>query len=108
MATPLYRSRPSAFEIRPASEDRVRRINDFIHISEGLSNSYLLSTPAGRIVVNTGMGFEGPIRRAAYDKVDPQPSRYIILTQGHVDHVGQASLAWADTWATHGLTRTVC
>ena len=88
MSDPIYKSRPSAFALRPASLDRVHRINDFIHVSEGLSNSFLISTPAGRIVVNTGMGFEGPTRRAAYDEVDASPTRYIILTQGHVDHVG--------------------
>ncbi len=39
-------------------------------MSAGLSNSYLLATDDGRIVVNTGMGFEGPLHRRAYDAVD--------------------------------------
>lgn len=34
------------------------------------------------------MGFEGPVHRANFDAVDPAPVRYIIFTQGHVDHVG--------------------
>ena len=42
----------------------------------------------GRIVVNTGMGFEAPVHRANYDAVDLSPIRYVILTQGHYDHVG--------------------
>jgi alkyl sulfatase BDS1-like metallo-beta-lactamase superfamily hydrolase len=57
-------------------------------MSPGLSNSYLIRTDEGRVVVNTGMGFEGPVHRALYDEVDDSPVRYVILTQGHYDHVG--------------------
>lgn len=57
-------------------------------LSEGLSNAYLVVTPAGRVVVNTGMGFEGPRHRRLFDAVDRGPVRYVLLTQGHVDHVG--------------------
>ena len=42
----------------------------------------------GRVIINTGMGFEGPVHRANFDAVDSSPVRYIIFTQGHVDHVG--------------------
>lgn len=87
-STPLWRSRPSAFEILPATTVRHRAVNDFVHLSEGLSNSYLVVTREGRVVVNAGMGFEGPVHKAYYDSVDRGPLRYILLTQGHVDHVG--------------------
>jgi alkyl sulfatase BDS1-like metallo-beta-lactamase superfamily hydrolase len=66
----------------------VRSINDFIHLSEGLSNSYLIVTDEGRIIVNTGMGFGGPIHRENYDEISTSPVRYVLFTQGHVDHVG--------------------
>lgn len=92
MSEPLYRSRPSGFDIRPATEPRTSAINDFIHLSEGLSNSYLVVTSGGRVVINTGMGFEAPSHRLAFDAVDPSPVRYILLTQGHVDHVGGVDL----------------
>jgi alkyl sulfatase BDS1-like metallo-beta-lactamase superfamily hydrolase len=39
-------------------------------------------------VINTGMGFESGHHRRVYDAVDDGPVRYILLTQGHVDHVG--------------------
>jgi hypothetical protein len=38
-STPLYRSRPGGFEIQPASQPEALKINDFIYLSEGLSNS---------------------------------------------------------------------
>jgi len=91
-ATPLYRSRPGGFDIQPASQPEARQINDFIYCSEGLSNSYLITTPGGRVVVNTGMGFEAPVHKRNYDAVDGSPVRYILLTQGHVDHVGGVDL----------------
>ncbi|MHA7649976.1 MBL fold metallo-hydrolase [Mycobacterium sp. ML4] len=74
--------------MRPASADHAEQIAPGIWCSPGLSNAYLLTTDEGRVIVNTGMGFEGPVHRANFDAVDRSPVRYIILTQGHVDHVG--------------------
>ena len=92
MPTPLYRSRPGGFDIRPASQSEAKRINDFIYLSEGLSNSYLVVTREGRVVINTGMGFEAPVHKRNFDAVDRGPIRTILLTQGHVDHVGGVDL----------------
>jgi glyoxylase-like metal-dependent hydrolase (beta-lactamase superfamily II) len=86
--TPLWRARPSAFDIHPATTVRHAAVRDFVHVSEGTTNSYLVVTPAGRIVVNTGLGFEAPVHKAYFDSVDRGPIRYVVLTQGHVDHVG--------------------
>ncbi|MDX2169273.1 MAG: alkyl sulfatase dimerization domain-containing protein, partial [Deltaproteobacteria bacterium] len=80
--------RPTAFDIAPATTVRHAAVNDFIHLSEGTTNSTLIVTPAGRIIVNSGLGFEAPVHKAYFDSVDRSPVRYIILTQGHVDHVG--------------------
>ena len=88
MSSPLYRSRPTGFEMLPATTVRNAAINDFIHVSEGNSNAYLVVTSEGRVVVNTGMGFEAPIHKRYFDSIDDGPIRYILLTQGHVDHVG--------------------
>jgi glyoxylase-like metal-dependent hydrolase (beta-lactamase superfamily II) len=88
MKSPLVHSRPGAAAIAPASLPEAIRINDFIFMSTGTSNAYLIVTPEGNIVVNTGMGFEAPHHKRLFDAVDRGPLRYIILTQGHVDHVG--------------------
>jgi glyoxylase-like metal-dependent hydrolase (beta-lactamase superfamily II) len=85
---PVYRGRPGADAMRPASAERAEEIAPGIWCSPGLSNSYLLTTGDGRVIINTGMGFEGPVHRANFDAVDSSPVRYIIFTQGHVDHVG--------------------
>ncbi|MCS5637698.1 MAG: MBL fold metallo-hydrolase [Myxococcota bacterium] len=88
MPEPLYRSRPGGFDIQPASQDEAERVLDGIYLSRGLSNSFLVVTPEGRVVINTGMGFEAPVHKRNYDAVDDSPIRYILLTQGHVDHIG--------------------
>ncbi|MEV0672427.1 MBL fold metallo-hydrolase [Mycobacterium sp. NPDC050441] len=85
---PVYRSRPGADALAPASAAAAQQIAPGLWCSPGLSNSYLLTTDDGRVIINTGMGFEGPVHRANFDAVDSSPVRYIIFTQGHVDHVG--------------------
>jgi glyoxylase-like metal-dependent hydrolase (beta-lactamase superfamily II) len=85
---PVYRSRPGADAMCPASAEQAEQIAPGLWCSPGLSNAYLLTTGDGRVIINTGMGFEGPVHRANFDAVDSSPVRYIIFTQGHVDHVG--------------------
>jgi alkyl sulfatase BDS1-like metallo-beta-lactamase superfamily hydrolase len=85
MRVPLYKSRP--VEPNPARFGG-ERINDFIALSEAFSNSYLLQTPDGNIQVNAGMGIEAPVIAHNFAQISSAPLRYLILTQGHVDHVG--------------------
>tara|TARA_B110000503_G_scaffold63672_2_gene100439 strand:- start:27932 stop:29209 length:1278 start_codon:yes stop_codon:yes gene_type:complete len=87
MRIPLYKSRPyGPSSARFGGE----RINDFIVMSEGCSNSYLLETPEGSILVNTGMGYEAPVHCKNYEQLSTGSGsiKYVITTQGHVDHVG--------------------
>jgi len=85
---PIRHSRPGMESVVPASAESATEVAPGVWVSPGLSNSYLLPTDAGRVIVNTGMGFESPIHRANFDAVDPSRTRYIIVTQGHYDHVG--------------------
>jgi glyoxylase-like metal-dependent hydrolase (beta-lactamase superfamily II) len=84
----LIDTRPGKELLSFAHDERAYRINDFIYRSAGTSASYLLATDAGRVIVNTGMGWEAPHHKALFDAVSPGPTPYIITTQGHVDHVG--------------------
>lgn len=97
MIEPVYRKRPGGQEVVdrvlpgitvPAEPGPLLEIAPGVYQSDGMSNSWLLVTDEGRIVVNAGMGFEGPVHRAKYDAVDDGPIRYLVFTQGHVDHVG--------------------
>ncbi len=84
---PIYKTRrvaPCAAEF----DQHCGRVNDFIVMSEGNSNVYLIETSEGGILLNTGMGFEAPVHRHNLAKFSDVPLRYVITTQGHVDHVG--------------------
>ena len=59
-----------------------------IWCSPGMSSTYLVTTGDGRIVVNTGMWFEAATHKRNFDAVSTAPTRYIILTQSHTDHIG--------------------
>ena len=88
MSEPLHRTRPGGSAIRAARAEPAVGLGDGIWMHEGLSNSYLLEADGARVIVNTGMGFEGPVHREAFDAVDASPTSHVILTQGHYDHVG--------------------
>ena len=86
---PLYKSRPTG--PAPAEFGRASRYNDFICMSEGNSNSYLIETPEGSVLVNAGMGFEAPVHHANFSDLagDIDGSiECVVVTQGHADHVG--------------------
>lgn len=86
--TGIHRRRPGAADMTAATGAPAVELGDRICMSPGWTNSYLIGTDDGRVVVNTGMGFEGPLHRRAFDAVDPSPTRAVLLTQGHYDHVG--------------------
>lgn len=85
---PIHRRRPTGFDLRPASMPRAVEVTDRVWVSEGLSNIFVLPTAEGPVVVNTGMGFESPVHRRNIAALDDRPVHTIVLTQGHVDHVG--------------------
>jgi len=63
-------------------------ITPFVFMSHDVSNSYLVTTSDGDVVINTGMP-DGAERSAALFKPHRTgPLRYIILTQSHADHFG--------------------
>jgi alkyl sulfatase BDS1-like metallo-beta-lactamase superfamily hydrolase len=88
----LIDTRPGKELLSFVHDERAHRVNDFIHRSAGTSASYLLKTSEGRVIVNTGMGWEAPHHKALFAAIQPGPTPYIITTQGHVDHVGGVSL----------------
>ncbi len=87
MRDAIYKHR----RVGPAAADfdqHCGRVNDFSVMSEGNSNVYLIETPAGGVLLNSGMGFEAPVHRHNLERFSKVPVRYLITTQGHVDHVG--------------------
>ena len=88
----LIDTRPGKELLTPVYDDPAHPINDFIYRSGGTTSSYCLLTDHGRIIVNTGMGYEAPHHKRVHDAVRPGPTSHIITTQAHVDHVGGVGL----------------
>ncbi len=88
----LIDTRPGRELMRPVYDDPAHEIADGIYRSGGCTAAYLLLTDGGRIIVNTGMGFEAPHHKRVFDAVRPGPTHCIITTQAHVDHVGGVDL----------------
>jgi glyoxylase-like metal-dependent hydrolase (beta-lactamase superfamily II) len=88
----LIDERPGKELLTPAYDDPAFPINGFLWRSGGTSASYLLVTREGRVIVNTGMGWEAPHHQRVFDAICPGPTPYVITTQGHVDHVGGVAL----------------
>jgi alkyl sulfatase BDS1-like metallo-beta-lactamase superfamily hydrolase len=84
----FVRSQPDFFAVGPASAPAAIDIGPAIWCSPGMSSTYLITTEDGRIVVNTGMRFEARTHKRNYDAITTAPTRYIILTQSHTDHIG--------------------
>ena len=67
-------------------------VEGLVYRSGGTTAAYLVLTDSGRIIVNTGMGFEAPHHQRLFDAVRPGPTHLIVTTQAHVDHVGGVEL----------------
>jgi alkyl sulfatase BDS1-like metallo-beta-lactamase superfamily hydrolase len=63
-------------------------LGDGIFMSRGISNSYLVTTSDGNVLVNTGMYNEAEEIKRRFALVSRSPIRVIVFTQGHADHVG--------------------
>src|SRR5579863_9227560 len=87
----LVEERPDMFALAQASPGKLFQVNELIWCSPGVSNVYLIKTAAGDIQLNAGMGVEAPTHKAELAPVRSGPLPYLILTQGHVDHVGGVS-----------------
>lgn len=85
MRNPIYKQRP--VEPNPARYGS-QRVNDFIVLSEAFSNCYLVETAQGNVQINAGMGMEAPVIEANFRECSDRILHSLILTQGHVDHVG--------------------
>lgn len=86
----IHRERPGASDLAAATGDRATSLGDDIWMSEGVSNAYAITTDAGRVMINTGLVFEAPMRKQAFEHL-AGPTPAIFVTQGHADHWGGVS-----------------
>jgi alkyl sulfatase BDS1-like metallo-beta-lactamase superfamily hydrolase len=89
----LIDERPGKELLTPTYDEAAHPVVDgLVYRSGGTTAAYLVLTDSGRVIVNTGMGFEAPHHKRLFDAVRPGPTHLIVTTQAHVDHVGGVDL----------------
>lgn len=87
-----YSSKDHRFEVLCAwePERHAETVAEGILLSRGISSAYLITTPDGDVVVNTGTRLEGDRHRERFEQLLGRPLsvKKIIFTQDHPDHVG--------------------
>lgn len=71
---------------------KVVKISDTISMVRTTANVYMVTTPAGNVVIDTAMKDLAAEARTLLTAGNHGPIKYIILTHGHADHIGGISL----------------
>ncbi|NQT73886.1 MAG: MBL fold metallo-hydrolase [Chloroflexi bacterium] len=83
----------------------VDQINDFIYLATGLANIYVVTTPQGHVVVDTGLYIQASSQYEALKAVIPDaPITHIILPQAQQDDIGGVDL-WSEEGTEIVMTR---
>lgn len=71
---------------------KVVKINDSVYMAPASGNVYLITTPAGNVVVDTALPDQAAAARKLLVAENHGPVKYIILTHAHADHIGGINL----------------
>ena len=69
------------------------KVADNIWQAIGFGNTFLVTTPAGNVIIDTSIAFNAALHTKLLRAVSDAPVRYIILTHAHGDHTGGVE-AW--------------
>ncbi len=80
------------------SQQAAVRVNDAIYLAYGFGNTFLVTTSAGNVVIDTSSAVRAPRAKELLQRENAGPIKYIVLTHAHGDHAGGVPL-WkaADT-----------
>jgi alkyl sulfatase BDS1-like metallo-beta-lactamase superfamily hydrolase len=68
------------------------KITDNIYQAIGFGNTFLVTTPAGNVIIDTSSVLAAPLHVKLLKARSAGPVKYIILTHGHGDHTGGVAL----------------
>jgi len=68
------------------------KIRDSVYMAPVTGNVYLVTTPAGNVVIDTATAAMAPDAKKLLTAENHGPVKYIILTHGHADHIGGIEL----------------
>jgi len=73
-------------------QPKVVKINESIYMAPSTGNVYMVTTPAGNVIIDTAASDKAPEARKLLLAESQGPVKYIILTHGHADHIGGIDL----------------
>jgi alkyl sulfatase BDS1-like metallo-beta-lactamase superfamily hydrolase len=80
------------------SQQAAVRVNEAIYLAYGFGNTFLVTTSAGNVVIDTSSVVRAARAKELLQRENAGPIKYIVLTHAHGDHTGGVPL-WkaADT-----------
>ncbi len=63
-------------------------INEFISMARGIGNVYLIRTPAGNVVYDTGVAWQAEAQRDLLLATSEAETTHVIVSHAHADHNG--------------------
>lgn len=80
--------------VSASAQDQTKlvKIRDSIYMAETASNVYVVTTPAGNVVIDTAPAQWAQDAKKVLTEQVHGPVKYIILTHGHADHIGGIDL----------------
>jgi alkyl sulfatase BDS1-like metallo-beta-lactamase superfamily hydrolase len=70
------------------NQTKATKIADNIYQAIGFSNTLMVITPAGNVIIDTSMPFNAALHKRLLQAENAGPIKYIILTHAHGDHTG--------------------
>ena len=64
------------------------RFQGNIHRATGVANTYLVQTPAGNLLFDTGLSTQAAKHKRLLQAAAPGPVTHIVLSHSHADHIG--------------------
>lgn len=86
-ADEVGKQRVSDLLTRGEGLERAVQVHPQIWLASGNSNAYLVTTPSGNVLIDTGASFDAERTQRALGAVTGELTA-IVLTHAHVDHVG--------------------
>lgn len=87
---------PEVFLPSPGAATTISRgllkINDAVYQASGFSNTFMVVTSEGNVIIDTSIFLTAAAHKAALQAINSGAVKYIILTHAHADHIGGVAL----------------
>ena len=64
------------------------QVHPSIYQAQGVSNTFMVTTDEGNVIIDTTLAQLAPLHKLCLSRISTAPVKYIVLTHGHLDHIG--------------------